>query len=328
MDNTSENINPNFSIELKKSLKRTIIQLQKAIDIINSNNIKDLPNLTIVNNLVESSNALVDYLRLKNYDNKEIDESNNEEQFLSELQEENTLNNINKERDIKRKKKTNFNINLFLLISLIISLFFNTFTWLYQPNINKVLPENNIQNNSNSLEKIENIPTKSEDIDILKDDKISIIQQKDQDIKTNDNINSVDDIDNKEEKINENKTQENLEDLSNDSFSEISKLPLTPEQYLLKNIKDQIDEITNKYGKKLILRLEANLSQNILLITVTDDWYKLSYNEQNNLVSDIFNKGKNLDFYKFNIIDNTGKLLARNAVIGNEFILTNRNMKN
>ncbi|MGI0483107.1 hypothetical protein ACN4EE_20280 [Geminocystis sp. CENA526] len=340
MDNTPENINPNGSIEIKKSLKRTILQLQKSIDIINDKKIKDLPNLTIVDDLVQSSNALVDYLRLKNLNNP--DDSNNEE--IDNLEDNNTISLDNTELNNpplqKKIKKSKNNLNLLLVIVLLVSIFFNIFLGFINPkNAVKTLAENK----DNLVEEIKNIE------DIKNNDSINTENQT-----INNEIENIRIIENEEnlEQNNESKSLENEENIENNqviednnintldnenieidnkdnTVSESDKeleLIFTPEDYLLKNIKEQIDQITTKYGKKLIIKIQANLNLNSLIIYISDDWYKLGDTQQNNLVNDILEKVKSLDFYKLNLLDINGNLLARNAVVGNDFIITKRSL--
>jgi len=126
MVDNSQKSDKNLSIQIKISLKRTILQLEKAIEIIKNNSIEDLPNLTIVENLVDSSNALVDYLQLKKAS------ITNETQTENKLPENNDISENKREnKTIKGRIKTKrkFNLNLILIILLIISLITNIIIW-------------------------------------------------------------------------------------------------------------------------------------------------------------------------------------------------------
>lgn len=330
MTNTPENFNPNVSIEIKKSLKRTMIQLQKSIDIINQQKIKDLPSLTIVDNLVESSNALVDYLQLKNPNNPEIknlEEADNFAEkniFVADVED---FKDSSTSKKVKRIKSSQ--INLLLAIFLIISISINLFLGFFTPQnvtnlaINPLEEKQDIIEQNQAIERQNNIDKQEEVKDI---DSISSIESIIVNEKPLEN-NTIDESIEAENKSLDTQLEEIKKDIKEDIISEPEiKLPLTPEQYLLTNIKEQIDLITNKYGKKLIIKITANLNQNNLIIYISDNWYELSEGEQNNLVNDIIDRVKSLDFYKFNLLDINGNLLARNAVVGKEFIITKRSI--
>lgn len=330
----SDNINNNSSIEIKKTLKRTIIQLEKAINIINQQSIKDLPNLTIVEKLLNSSNALVDYLQFRNspkekeenLDDKKI---NNEEDFKEIT--------IDKPTNKPRKKDKTQGNNFILIIVLIISLFSNVLIWWFKPNTVINVSEN--RENNSQIESNHN-EINSQNIPIIDNTNILIKDNNEEDNNISNNINSLEIIndkpkeniaenkdkviDNKDKVIDNNNTS--TENISNENDSDIEdylSLPLTANQSLLQNIQTQIADITNKYEKKLIIKIDANFGNNSLIITLNQNWYSLSNSEQYNLVKDIFDQVKTLNFYKFNIQNINGELLARNAVVGNEFIIIN-----
>ncbi|NCO76148.1 MAG: hypothetical protein GW795_02595 [Cyanobacteria bacterium] len=321
MVDNSQKSDKNLSIQIKISLKRTILQLEKAIEIIKNNSIEDLPNLTIVENLVDSSNALVDYLQLKKAS------ITNETQTENKLPENNDISENKREnKTIKGRIKTKrkFNLNLILIILLIISLITNIIIWNLKSNNlvmlseeEKIIVEDKETLVTNKMPTIENNHLSKSDTPIN--------NYPDEEIKVEEKISP----ESKEiESNSENKINTNLEidtnNLSKDSKVEELNLNVTPEQSLLTNIENEIKNITNKYGNKLILYIEANFSTNNLVITFSQDWYKLTENEQNNVVNDVFDKVKNLNFYKFNIKDANNNLLARNAVIGNKIIIVNR----
>lgn len=371
-DNSEKNI---YSvIELKKSLKRTMIQLQKAIDILNQNSPDDLPNLTVVENLVKSSNALVDYLQLKN--------SSGEANINTvQSQEEKTKTSEPKKVRTSNKKQKSFvkiNQNFLLVLVLIISISFNIIALTN----NSIFPKKNVSVASNVKdEEIISQTDNDENINIgeniflepqieekveQKNDKTeeqeayqigeNIFQEEEnnQELDTtvsekNDNnneqnnnnlsepeiISSEDETDlikenqiatPKSSNLNSTESQETSEPKQqieeNDQEDEgISLLTLNPEQYIIKNIENQIENITQKYGENLIVRVKANFSNNSLIITVGEKWYELSSNKQNNFAEEVFKQVKSLDFYKFKLENTEGKILARNAVVGEGIIL-------
>ncbi|MBL1211220.1 hypothetical protein [Geminocystis sp. GBBB08] len=337
----SDKKNYNSAIEIKKTLKRTIIQLEKAINIINQQSIKDLPNLTVVENLLNSSNALVDYLQLRNseIENKEnlVKQTIINDEEYSEIS--NQKENITKKKQSKiaRQKEKKNSLNFILVIALLISIFSNLLIWWLKPNI--II--NSIENsNNNSPIESKKIEKTVNNIPIIDNQNISAEEINRNNFEENNLLNDSNSseiinnqpLDNISEKVaeteeeitqNQNKPDDNVSNIPENSLNESLSLPLTPKESLLKNIENQISIITNKYEKKLIIKIEANFNQNILIITLSQDWYNLNNSQQNSLVKDIFNKVKSLNFYKFNIQDAQGKLLARNAVVGNEFIIIN-----
>lgn len=98
-----------------------MIQLQKAIDILNQNSPDDLPNLTVVENLVKSSNALVDYLQLKNSSGEADINTIQSQEEKTETSEPKKVRTSNKNKNLLLKL-----IKIFLLVLvLIISISFN-----------------------------------------------------------------------------------------------------------------------------------------------------------------------------------------------------------
>lgn len=328
----SDKNNKNTSIEIKKTLKRTIIQLEKAINIINQQSIRDLPNLTVVEKLLNSSNALVDYLQFRN---SQIENTQNLSQETIEndnLPSEinNQKSTINKKQNIITKKEKKNILNIVLIFALIISLFSNLLIWSFKPNVvinssdNK---ENNGQIESQKTEIILDNPTITDNENIVKEENTTDNTEENNLLNDSNSLEIINNqsLDNITENLSED--QEKITN-NNNILEEDLSLPLTPEQFLLKNIEDQISDITNKYQKKLIIKIEANFTKNSLMITLSQDWYSLNNSQQNSLVKDIFNKVKTLNFYKLNIQDINGQLLARNAVVGNEFIIINLDYSN
>ncbi len=98
----------------------------------------------------------------------------------------------------------------------------------------------------------------------------------------------------------------------------------TPEQYLVISIKNQIADITNRYGGGMIDSIQVNFLSGLLVIQVTDDWYDLDKTAQNQLANNLFKQAEDLDFTKLQIADNTGKLVARSPVVGEQMIILAR----
>lgn len=99
---------------------------------------------------------------------------------------------------------------------------------------------------------------------------------------------------------------------------------LTPEQKLIASIENQVIAITNKYGTELIKSIQANFPSSLLTVTLTDQWYGFEAKQQDKLAKDIFQQAKDLDFSRLKIIDLQNKLIARNAVVGDNMIIIRR----
>lgn len=378
-NNSDPNIYP--VIELKKSLKRTIIQLQKAIDILNQNSPEHLPNLTVVEDLVKSSNALVDYLQLKNADEKGSTNATTSQDNAIKINTNPTgekIDNLERKK-VKVSGKKQFSLltikpNLWLTIVLILSISFNIINLINNPFFltkNTTIASNQeiIKDKSQEIEigdnifledKIENsqkqvktAPEKpfdigenifQEEIDFSEIDKKQDIKNQNKIINdlqedgliADNSINSQKNNSNQEQKstnLSLEEEQKQVTDIKEETeksidnnkdeerAEEFSLLELNPEKYILKNIEDQIDKITEKYGDNLIVQVKGNFSENTIAITLSDKWDSLSVNQQNNFANDIFNRVKSLDLYKFKLQNQEGKVLARNAVVGDRIIV-------
>ena len=99
---------------------------------------------------------------------------------------------------------------------------------------------------------------------------------------------------------------------------------LTPEQILIASIKEKLSDISNQYADGLIQSIKANFAGSSLLVKIGDDWYKLNENRQTQLVEEIQNRAKDLDFSKLLITDTENQILARSPVIGEKMIILKR----
>ena len=98
------------------------------------------------------------------------------------------------------------------------------------------------------------------------------------------------------------------------------ELNFTPEQTLIAALPTKITELTKDYAE-LINSIEVDLPKSSLLVKVTDDWYQLNETRQNNLANQMLERSRKLDFSKLELKDPTGKLVARNPVIGDGIII-------
>ncbi len=119
-------------------------------------------------------------------------------------------------------------------------------------------------------------------------------------------------------------------------------IPLTPEQILITAIQNQIAEISNILEQTsskdkseasnaeagifsgIIESIQANFLDSNLIIKITSNWYKLEKSQQDKFAAEILKRSQELDFTHLEITDNTGKLIARNPVVGNEMVIFKR----
>jgi hypothetical protein len=113
-------------------------------------------------------------------------------------------------------------------------------------------------------------------------------------------------------------------ELAETSEPNSSPLELTPEQRLITAIQDQVAEITQQYANGLIQSIQANFPRNRLIVTVSDGWYELDEQDQNQLASEIWHRSKDLELSKLEITNSDGTLLARSPVVGSGIVIWQR----
>lgn len=99
---------------------------------------------------------------------------------------------------------------------------------------------------------------------------------------------------------------------------------LTPEQYLVVTIQNEVADITNQYGGGVIESIQVNFPASMLVVQLSNDWYDLDDAEQDELANKMFQQARDLDFKKLEAIDPEGVLLARDPIIGSEMIILQR----
>ena len=99
------------------------------------------------------------------------------------------------------------------------------------------------------------------------------------------------------------------------------KLDFSPEQTLIANLEGKIADLTQDYPADLIQSVEVDLPENSLLVKVTDNWYELTPSRQTQLANKILQRSRNFSFERLHLEDNSGTLVARNPVIGEEIIV-------
>ncbi|NJL89052.1 MAG: hypothetical protein HC916_04005 [Coleofasciculaceae cyanobacterium SM2_1_6] len=99
---------------------------------------------------------------------------------------------------------------------------------------------------------------------------------------------------------------------------------LTPEQVLIATIQDQIIEITTGEPAGLIVKILPNFNESLLKVQVSQDWYNLSPEQQDQIAAGVAARSQTLDFRQLLLIDPNHRLVARKAVVGNGMIILRR----
>jgi hypothetical protein len=98
------------------------------------------------------------------------------------------------------------------------------------------------------------------------------------------------------------------------------KVIFTPEQTLVAALPTRISQAIEDYTD-FVEAIEVNLPQSRLVVEITDDWYSLDEARQNKLAGKMLERSRQLDFNKLELKDSTGRLVARNPVIGDRIII-------
>ena len=101
---------------------------------------------------------------------------------------------------------------------------------------------------------------------------------------------------------------------------------LTPEQFFLVSIQNQIDDLANQYGGGIIKSLKFNFSRKLLIAEVNNDWYNMNQEEQDKLVNQMFEEVQDLDFNRLTLINSQGRMVARTSVISSDMIILERSL--
>ncbi|MEM9272114.1 MAG: hypothetical protein AAGA80_03985 [Cyanobacteria bacterium P01_F01_bin.143] len=105
----------------------------------------------------------------------------------------------------------------------------------------------------------------------------------------------------------------------------IHDIKLTPEQDLIAALSAQVLQLSEGYQEDIVLSIEPNMSNNILIVRVADDWYQLEATEQDEIVADMLARSQDLEFRKLEITDQNNNLVARSPVVGQNMIIFRRN---
>ncbi len=98
-------------------------------------------------------------------------------------------------------------------------------------------------------------------------------------------------------------------------------VPLTAEQIEIAKIQTQVSEVANEYGETLLGAVQTNFKRGRLIVALNDGWYQLPASQQTQLVTDLQNRARSLNFKKLLVADAENHLIARSPVTGDEVII-------
>ncbi len=98
-------------------------------------------------------------------------------------------------------------------------------------------------------------------------------------------------------------------------------VPLTAEQIAIAKIQTQVSEVANQYGETLLGSVQSNFKRGRLIVALNDGWYQLSPIQQTQLVTDLQNRARSLNFKKLLVADAENHLIARSPVTGDQVII-------
>jgi hypothetical protein len=103
-----------------------------------------------------------------------------------------------------------------------------------------------------------------------------------------------------------------------------AKPRLTPEQSLVAAIQEEITDLTTRYPEGIITTVEADFLGSRLVVILGNNWYSLGTAQQDKFASSIFQRSQSLDFRRLEMKDESGILIARSPVIGEQVVIINR----
>ncbi len=100
--------------------------------------------------------------------------------------------------------------------------------------------------------------------------------------------------------------------------SEAGDAPISPEKVLVTSIQAQVVDISKSYGEALIASVQTNFRLGRLIVQLSDAWYQLNPELQEQLVVDLEKRSQALSFKKLFLLDTEQHLLARTSAIATE----------
>ena len=101
------------------------------------------------------------------------------------------------------------------------------------------------------------------------------------------------------------------------------QLKLTPDQNFIATLNTKIANL-DRSQDELVAMVTPDLEADLVTVTLTDDWYEISTNRQDKLLSDLFKRSRQLKFTQLKIADSQQNLIARSPVVGKEMVVLRR----
>jgi len=111
---------------------------------------------------------------------------------------------------------------------------------------------------------------------------------------------------------------------SSSPTTETPSLETSPESRLIADIQDKVSNISRAFAAGLIQSVEVNLSANLLVVNVGENWYGLLDSQQDDVAQKIFEQVQQLDFATLQLKDPEGAVVARNPVVGSRMVILHR----
>lgn len=100
--------------------------------------------------------------------------------------------------------------------------------------------------------------------------------------------------------------------------------PVAPDPDKIARLQNQITEITDQYSEGLLQSIRLNDRRHLLTVHLTNDWYRLSANQQNQLAEEMLKRSRKLKFDRLEFTDPEDSLVARSPVVGSEMLILER----
>ena len=101
------------------------------------------------------------------------------------------------------------------------------------------------------------------------------------------------------------------------------QLKLSPEQNFIAALNSKITAL-EKSQNDLVVAIKPDLDNDVVTVTLADDWYQLPSLRQDKLLSEMFKRSRQLQFAKLKIKDSQQTLIARSPVVGKEMVVLRR----
>lgn len=100
-------------------------------------------------------------------------------------------------------------------------------------------------------------------------------------------------------------------------------LDVQPDAALIRDLQDQMADLTAGYGDGLLQSVQANFVRGRLIVTVSEGWNELG-SDRPRLAAKLWERSQSLGFSKMEIVDVDGTILARSPVVGEQMLMFER----